>query len=82
MTDQDTSNGEERFVDVKPSFVADAQSAELVEPTDRAFDDPAKHAQAATVIGSLFGNLRLGAHFAQRLTVGFGIIRAVGVKLI
>jgi hypothetical protein len=32
---------EERLVDVSASFVADAQAAVLVQPADRALDDPA-----------------------------------------
>jgi len=37
---------EKRFVDVGAAFIADAQAAVLVQPTDRALDDPALFADA------------------------------------
>lgn len=37
----DASEGEECFVNVVAAFAADAEAAELVQPTDRSFHHPA-----------------------------------------
>ena len=47
--------GDEGLVDVGPAFIADAQAAELVKPTERSFDDPAHLAKAAAVRLSTLG---------------------------
>jgi len=39
--DHDTSEVKECFVDVVTAFAADAEAAELVQPTDGSFYDPA-----------------------------------------
>ena len=43
--DQAAGDLEEGFVDVGASLVADAEAPVLVEPADRAFDDPAVFAE-------------------------------------
>jgi hypothetical protein len=44
--DQAARDREEGFVDVGATLVADAEAAVLVEPGDRAFDDPTLSAEA------------------------------------
>ena len=40
VADQAAGKGEEGFVDVGTSLVADAEATVLVQPGDRSFDDP------------------------------------------
>ena len=47
--DEAAADREEGFVDVVAAFVADAQSAVLMQPGDRALDDPALVAEPGTV---------------------------------
>src|SRR5262245_35344860 len=49
IADADTPQREERLMDVGPSFVADAQSAELMQPAQRPLHDPAVDSQSAAV---------------------------------
>lgn len=44
-------------MNVGSSFVANAQSAELVQPADGSFDDPTRSSKAATVCGADLGKL-------------------------
>lgn len=82
MTDQNTANRQERFVDVQSPLAAQAQASELVQPTDCAFHRPPHRAQAAAVLGVAFGNLRRGADLAQGLAVGFRVVSAIGVQFV
>jgi hypothetical protein len=47
--DQAAGDPEESLVDVGTAFVADAQTAVLMEPRDRALDDPALCAKTGAV---------------------------------
>lgn len=49
---------EERLVRVGAAFETDPQSAELMQPAQRPFDDPAVLAQSAAVFGVAMGNHR------------------------
>ena len=51
MADSDASQGEKRFVNIRTPFPANAQSAKLVQPTQRAFHHPAIDTQAAAMRG-------------------------------
>ena len=64
-------------MDVRPSLVADAQPAVLVEPGDRALDHPALLAEPGAVLGLAFGDPRLDPSSAQLATVRFGVVAAV-----
>ena len=61
------------------SFIAHAQSPELLQPGDGAFDGPPGLAQIAAMRCSAFGNLMLYAALRQRLAVGTAIIGTVGL---
>lgn len=49
MADHSTTENEKGLMEVGAAFVADAQAAELMQPTERAFNDPAGLTQAAAV---------------------------------
>lgn len=49
MTDDGTTEGEEGLMNIGAAFVANPQPAELVQPTEGAFHDPARFAQPAPV---------------------------------
>ena len=57
MTNDGATECQERLVDVGAAFVTDAQAAELVQPTEGAFDNPAGFAQATAVRRSAAGQL-------------------------
>jgi hypothetical protein len=59
--DEAAADREERFVDVVAAFVADAQAAVLVQPGDRALDDPALLAEPGAVRRLGSGDPRLDA---------------------
>lgn len=56
MRDQAASETEEGFVDVSPSFPADAEAFEAVEPSEGALDHPPVDAQTAAVGGAASGD--------------------------
>lgn len=61
------------------TFVAHAQSSELVQPTVGALDDPAINSQTAAVRNPAFGQKRLDPAPPQRLPMRFRVVRAVGI---
>ena len=75
--DQAAGDLEERFVDVGAAFVADAQAAVLVQPGDRALDDPTLFAEPRAV--RLLGAADLGADAAgaQFVAVAAGVVGAI-----
>ncbi len=65
MADDGTTEGEEGLMDVRAAFVANAQAAELMQPTEGPFHDPAGFAQPAAVRRAL-ARQRIGdAHTPQ-----------------
>jgi hypothetical protein len=64
-------------VDVGPPLPADAQSAVLVKPAERALDDPALAPQAGAVFGLLARDSGLDAAFADEPTVVGVVVAAV-----
>ena len=57
MTDDGATESEEGLVNVGAAFVADAQAPELMQPTQRAFHDPACFSQAAAMRSAAAGQL-------------------------
>lgn len=55
-------------------FVAHAQPAKLVQPSDGVLHHSTSLAQAETVLGSAPGNLALDAALRQRFAVRLGIV--------
>ena len=70
------------MVDVGPAFIADAQSAELVKPTERAFYNPAHLAKAAAVGLSTLGDAWLNAPAPQEDAVHFGMVGPVCIEAV
>jgi hypothetical protein len=66
-------------MDVVAAFVADAEAAELVQPADRAFHDPAMLAESAAVCRVAFGEHRLNAAFSKSATMRFRIVGAIAL---
>ena len=69
MTYQSTAESEEGFMDIRSSFIANAQSAKLVQPTERTFDDPTRFAQATAVRRALPNQQVANASALQPATV-------------
>jgi hypothetical protein len=68
-TDQDAPQRKECFVDIWSFFKANPQTAKLMKPTVRAFNNPAKHAKAAAVFGISFGKHGANTATPQSLTM-------------
>jgi hypothetical protein len=64
-------------VDVGAAFVADPQSAMLVQPGDRALDDPALLAETGAVRGALLGDQRPYLSPSQMVACGLALVAAV-----
>lgn len=63
-------------------FVAHLQASELVQPRDRALDDPTRLAQAAAMRGAPLGQNRRNAQSTQGAAVGGGVVGAVALDTI
>ena len=64
------------------SLVAYLQTPELVQPRERALDDPARFAQSAARRGAPLGQNRRNAQSAQGAAVGGGVVGAVALDTI
>jgi hypothetical protein len=78
--DQAAADGEERFVDVVASFVADAEAAVLVQPGDRALDDPALGAKPGAVRCLRRRDPRLDAAAAKLAAAFARVVGTVAVQ--
>jgi len=82
MTDQDTAQGHERFMDVVAPIVADAEAAMLMEPTEGPLHHPAVNAQSAAVLGAAFRQHRPDVALTQLLPMPVRIVRAIALHLV
>jgi hypothetical protein len=64
-------------MNIRSFLVAYSQTAELMKPTVRAFDNPAKHTQAATMLGVALGQYRSNVASPQSRAMRFGIVRSI-----
>jgi hypothetical protein len=71
---------EEGLVNRRQSFVAYAQSPELMQPGDSAFDYPPGLAKVAAMRCSAFGNLMFDAALLQCQTMGATIVGTIGLN--
>ncbi len=69
-------------MDVAASLESDSQSAELVEPTDRALNDPTIDAETTSMLLATCGDPRLDATVEKRFSVERRVIGAIGEELI
>ena len=75
--DQSTPQGQECLVDVGPFFVANAQSAELVEPCEGSFHHPAPSSQSTAMFYVSLGEHRLRWEVKQTLADCLRVITTV-----
>ena len=61
----------------RSSFVANAQSAELMKPGDAALDDPARLAQAAAMGRAAFGEFGADATLLQGISMRLRVVTAI-----
>lgn len=79
MTDNGTTQREKSLVNIIASFIANAQAAKLVQPAQRALDDPARFAQAAAMGPPFTGQPVGNALAAQPVMVCGAAIGAVSL---
>ena len=80
MTDNSATEKQKGLVDVGAAFVANAQSAELMQPAERAFHNPTGFAQATAVRLAFAGQLISDAQTAQQTTVGSTAVSTIALK--
>lgn len=78
MGDETAGEFEEGFVDVGPSFPADAEPFEAVEPGETALDDPAVGSQPGAVEGAAAGDGRHDAALPDLVAVDVVVVPSVG----
>lgn len=64
-------------MNVVPTFVADPQSAELMEPGDRAFDHPAILTKTTAMFGITFGQHGLDSQSSQLTAMATRVVRSI-----
>jgi len=72
-----TTNSQERFMNLRAFFVTNSKSSVLVQPRNSAFNNPTIYSQAAAVFGSTFCQNRLNALLTKYLTMRFRIVTPV-----
>jgi hypothetical protein len=78
--DEDTAQVEEGLVDVSASFVANAESAQLMEPGERAFDHPSVMAETTSMLGVPARQERTDSLSAKDSPVRLGVVASVRVE--
>jgi hypothetical protein len=73
---------EESFLNIGAAVISHAKASERMEPTDRAFDDPAVHAQTTAMFRAPLGQVRLDSEPTQQATGWLAIVGAVRVDFI
>jgi hypothetical protein len=76
--DEAAGEGEEAFVDVGASLVANEESASSVQPGEGALDHPAFASESGAVLGLAACDHRFDAPPPELLAVSFGVVAAVG----
>ncbi|MGF6472600.1 hypothetical protein QFZ89_007851 [Paraburkholderia youngii] len=77
--DEGATEFEKCFVNVGPTFEANAKTTEVVKPRMRTFDNPAEFAQTTAVFCPALGDHRLDAALAKFLPMRLGVIATVCV---
>jgi hypothetical protein len=81
-TDEAAADREEGFVDVVSALVADAQPPVLVQPGDRALDDPPLPSKPGTVAALRPGDLRLNVTVTQLPAALARVVGTVAVQAV
>jgi hypothetical protein len=82
MANEDTSQFEESFMNICSSFVAHAQAAQVVQPSEGALNHPAAFAKPAAVGHTTFRQQRLDAAPPQLVSMRLRIVSAVALHLV
>ena len=82
MANQDAADFEERVVNLGSSFITNAQSAKLMQPTNGALNHPTVHTESTAVFGVATRDHRLRTDLAQRFTVRLRVVGAISIQLI
>ena len=69
-------------MNIRPFFKANSQTAKLVKPTIRAFNDPSKCTQAAAMFGVALGKHRSHTTPSQPSAMGFGVIGSITLNTV
>jgi hypothetical protein len=64
------------------TLITNSQPAELVKPSESAFDNPAVNTQTAAVLRATLGQHRSNAKLAQRLTVGLRVVSTITLNTV
>ena len=82
MTDQRTAEGHEREMNIVAALVADDESAELGEPSQRSLDDPAMAPEALRTLDAAARDACEDAAQAQRQAADAVVVGLVGMQLV
>jgi hypothetical protein len=82
MTDNGTTEDEKSLMDVGATFVTDAQTAELMQPTERTFYHPAGLSQTTAMRLTTAGQLINDAQTAQQSAVSGTAVGAIALNQI
>ncbi len=66
-------------MNVRTSLETNTEATEVMQPSMRAFNDPAIFAKAAAVFGTAPGDHRLNTAIAQRSSMSLGVVSSIGV---
>lgn len=66
-------------MNVRTSLETNTEATEVMQPSMRAFDDPAIFAKATAMFGTALGDHRLDTAIAQRLPMSLGIVTTIGI---
>jgi hypothetical protein len=69
-------------MDIIASFITNLQAAKAMQPSQRAFHDPAVNSQAAAVFSSSFGQHRMNPHVTQATPMRFRVVSPVAIDRI
>lgn len=69
-------------MNIYPPFIPDAQTTELVQPTEGSLHHPTINAQAAAMGRMAAGDAGRDPHLAQRVAMGIGIVSAIRIQLL
>ena len=75
--DQRAPERKERFVDIGPLVIADAQAPELIQPGKRALNDPPPPTQATAMLRTAHGQQRKNVARSQTSPDNRGVVRAI-----
>lgn len=79
-TDQSTGQSHEGFMQLRATFIANAQATELMQPGERAFHDPAMDPQATAMRGETPGQHRPDMQMPQPDPMGMGVVGTVALQ--